>query len=145
MSSLRSPRKRRRTTRASIAAEGEETSSKRVHLDLENPEGLTNIESEQEQSIETKRETFEAPRNNGVFMEDHTEQPNTEQNPLDPQGQSMVEQRSWAGTTTQHGVYEADASSAAASYAYMMGNWADPGLHLRIQSLPILENLVRGM
>lgn len=146
MNGLRSPPRKRRRTKASTSAE--EAPPKRLHLDLESEEVATSPAIFQEQTPEVNEnpvEKLDAQHGHVTSpilpRKDH---PSIEEPSVDSQRRGMAEQNPWMGNHTQlsHPVHQTDTSSAATNYAYVMANWADPGLHLRLQSLPVLENLV---
>lgn len=146
MDGLRTPKKRRRR-RTSTSVE--EAPRKRLHLDLESEEVATSPEIAQEQATEVNGNLFEKPDTQQELVassnEPRKDHPSIEQSSMNSQKHNMAEQNSWIGNNTQpsHSAHQTDISSAMINYAYMMAtNWADPGLHMRIQSLPVLENLV---
>ncbi|KAI9790919.1 MAG: TTAGGG repeat binding factor [Peltula sp. TS41687] len=152
MDELRSPPRKRRRIRASTSTE--EAPRKRLRLDLEPEEVAITSETAQDQATEANLSLFEKPAATQQGSVASPKEPKRDPSSMDQfamnsHGHNLVEQNPWAVVNPQHSnpTLQMDTSSTAAAinYAYMMAitgaNPADPGMHMRVQSLPVLENL----
>ncbi|KAI9828125.1 MAG: TTAGGG repeat binding factor [Thelocarpon impressellum] len=116
------------------------------------------VEAEAPQPEKPKPASQEPPEEAAPLVVEKPEAPSLEQHQEPPPVQEQLEllppapqdQEQQRQYTTQHEMPAAPASypvsgygqnGGAAEHAYVLDNWTDPSLHLRIQSLPILENL----
>lgn len=113
-------------------------------------------EMEQSEDLRSDRERLDQAHETGLNINSETTQTDTPQedanDDMDLEGAlAAATSAALAGTShAQNGLHRQAAQPQQqplqqADYGYVMDNWTDPSLHLRVQSLPILENLVSSL
>ena len=139
--------RKRRRTRASTAAE--EAASKRQHLERDSEDRAADAAPDEAQPTKATEDIAQEAKPEQEVAMSHqypTGHAANEPDTVAAQTHGEPEQNEWTSTQTDAGTPDAqrDAGAAAMNVTYMTSDRADPGLQqIRVQSLPVLENLVR--